>query len=72
MTTRQTILQMKYARIIALVAERLHIGLDSALDRFYNSKTFQIMTSPGCDLHTMSDRYLADDICRETVTIKTQ
>ena len=39
----ETLLQMKYARVVSLLAERLDISEPRALDLFYNSKTYQYM-----------------------------
>ena len=36
----ETLLQMKYARIITLLSERLGIDPQRALDIFYNSSTY--------------------------------
>lgn len=65
MTARETILQMKYARIIRLVAEKCSISIEKAMDVFYNSKTFEHMADESTGLFTMSDKYLAEDICTE-------
>lgn len=65
MTANQTILQMKYARIIALVAEMKHISLEEAMDIFYHSTTFKLISEGISDMHTMSDKYLAEEICIE-------
>lgn len=35
------------------------------MDVFYNSQTFKRMTDSASDLYTMSDKYLAEDVCRE-------
>lgn len=63
MTPHQIILQMKYARIIALVAKHANIPIAQAMDAFYLSETFQVMKHS--DLYTMSDEYLAEDVRRE-------
>lgn len=65
MTANQTILQMKYARIIALVAEMKQLSLEDAMDIFYHSNTFKLISDGVSDMHTMSDKYLAEEICIE-------
>ncbi len=60
-----TLLQMKYARIISLLAARLGISPQRALDIFYQSATYQHMSRQQYHLHNMSDHYLADDIMLE-------
>ena len=61
MDSRQTILQMKYARIINELAARQHLSLEEAMDRFYHSVTFQMIQAGIADLHCRSDIYLADE-----------
>lgn len=62
---RQIILQMKYARVIALIAEKRHISNEEAMDKFYNSETFDEMSSQQTHLFWMSDAYIADEACLE-------
>lgn len=70
MRNRDIILQMKYARIIALIAETQNISIESAMEIFYNSETFGLLSDEKNGLFTMSDKYLADDICREKTNAK--
>lgn len=65
MDGRQTILQMKYARIIAGIADKQDIFMEEAMDRFYHSVTFQLINDGIADLHCRSDRYLVDEFCIE-------
>ena len=65
MNANPTLLQMKYARVIALFAERAAISPDEALDLFYRSKTYQLMREGVSDMHARSDGYLADELCFE-------
>lgn len=55
---------MKYARIIELIAEKLTIPLEKALDMFYTSPIFDIIDDGTADLICRSDIYLADEIIR--------
>lgn len=64
-TINETLLQMKYARIVSLLAKRLDIGEERALDIFYNSDTYRYMNLRLYHLHNMSDAYLVDEIIRE-------
>ena len=50
---------MKYARIIELIAEKQHISLESAMDMLYSSPLFEIIDDGTADLI-----YLADEIIR--------
>ena len=62
---KQTILQMKYARIIAAISKIMHIDEAMAMDIFYNSDTMQLINDGVGDLHCRSDLYLAEEIIRE-------
>lgn len=62
---KQTILQMKYARIIAAIAKMMDIDEALAMDIFYNSDTMQLINDGVGDLHCRSDLYLAEEIIRE-------
>lgn len=55
---------MKYARIIELIAEKQHITLDAAMDMLYSSPLFEIIDDGTADLICRSDLYLADEIIR--------
>lgn len=65
MQANPTILQMKYARIILLIAEMKKISEEEAMDIFYNSKTFYMVSNGIADMHCRSDQYIADEICME-------
>lgn len=55
---------MKYARIIELIAEKRHISLEKAMDMLYSSPLFEIIDDGTADLICRSDNYLADEIIR--------
>ena len=57
---------MKYARIIEILAERLNISREEAMDIFYNSPLFELIDKGVADLHCRSDQYLADEIIKDT------
>lgn len=65
MEANPTILQMKYARIIREIALMQHISDEKAMEMFYQSKTFQLISAGVADLHCRSDKYLAQEIIRE-------
>lgn len=65
MEANKTILQMKYARVVALFAERNGMPLEDALEFFYDSDTYQLMSEGVADLHCRSDEYLADELMLE-------
>ena len=65
MTADTTLLQMKYARIISLLAKKARIDEEKAMDFFYNSNTYMLMSKGISDFHCLSDAYLADEILLE-------
>jgi len=56
------VLDMKYARIIALLSEQQHISIEQAMEMFYTSPAFELIDNGVGDLHCRSDQYLADEI----------
>ena len=60
MIANKILLQRKYARIVKLFAENNHISYEEALNLFYNSKTFELISNGIADMHCLSDEYLAD------------
>ncbi len=55
---------MKYARIIDLIAEKQQILLEEAMDMLYSSPLFELIDDGTADLICRSDLYLADEIIR--------
>ncbi|MBN2221208.1 MAG: DUF3791 domain-containing protein, partial [Vallitaleaceae bacterium] len=55
-------LQKKYARIIEGFAAREDLSLDSALDLFYQSQLYRLLSEGISDLHCMSDEYLVEEL----------
>ena len=71
MKANPILLQMKYTRVIDIFANKAGITLDKALDFFYNSKEYDLISKGIADLHCMSDDYLADDLLEEyTISLK--
>ncbi len=50
----------EYARIVPIFAKQIGITLDEALDFFYNSCVYQMMSKGIADMHCRSDGYLAE------------
>jgi hypothetical protein len=65
MTADATLLQMKYARIIFFLAKKAVIDEEKAMDLFYNSNTYMLMSNGISDFHCLSDAYLVDEILLE-------
>lgn len=55
---------MKYARIIDLIAEKERISLEEAMDMLYSSTLFELIDDGTADLICRSDLYLAGEIIR--------
>lgn len=65
MLADKIVLQMKYARIVRLFADRLQIPYEEALAFFYNSDTYKLISNGVADIHCLSDEYLADELLME-------
>lgn len=68
---RDSVLQRKLARIIMMLAESEGITPEQALDVFYNSKTYNLLTNPTTGLQLMSDDYILEDLRNELEGNKT-
>lgn len=55
----------KIARIIAQLADTLHISTDRALQIFYDSEVCQMLHDKELGLHLMSDTYIVNDLIEE-------
>ena len=60
-----TLLHMKYARIIDLLATELGITHPHAFEVFYETVTYRYLSKKMYHLHNMSDAYLVDEIMLE-------
>ena len=65
MTANSILLQKKYARIVALYAERTGLSLSSSLKKFYHSIVYKLMSQGISDMHCMSDDYLVEELLSE-------
>ena len=65
MNANETLLQMKYTRIVSLFAKQMNITLDESLRFFYKSVTYDLMKDGISDMHCMSDAYLVEDLEEE-------
>lgn len=65
MKANKTILQMKYARIVRLFAERAKLSYEDALGFFYDSETYNLINEGIADMHCLSDNYLAEELFLE-------
>lgn len=62
----ETLLQMKYAKVISLLAQKLDISEDKAMAIFYSSKTYSNINDLRNGLQNMSDAFLVDEIIQES------
>ena len=62
---RDQVLWRKEGRIAAMLAERLDIGAERALDILYNSRTYALLANPDSGLQLQSDQYILTDLLRE-------
>lgn len=68
MQADKTILQMKYARIVRLFADRAGLSYEDALGIFYDSALYQMISNGVADMHCLSDEYLSDELMIEWKT----
>lgn len=61
----KTLLQMKFARIISILAKRLSIPEYKALEIFYSTNVYKYMCDLKYHLHNMGDEYCADEVMLE-------
>ena len=62
---RDNVLWRKQSHIILLLAEYLQIDMERALDLFYSTKTYQLLSDPQYGMQLMSDRYLLENVLEE-------
>ena len=65
MDANPILLHMKYSRVVALLAKKEHISMRKALDIFYKSKLYPLVSEGISDMHCMSDEYLVEDLIDE-------
>lgn len=61
----ETLLQMKFARVVSFLAKTICISQEKSLDLFYNSDTYKCLSNLEYHLHIRSDAYLVDEIMLE-------
>lgn len=70
MNANPILLQKKYARVVELFAKENGITLQEALDVFYRSQTYELMSEGVSDMHCMSDEYLVQELEEEMMRRK--
>ena len=62
---RDQVFWRKVGRIAALLADRVNIDVERALDILYNSHTYELLANPESGLQLYSDDYILNDLLRE-------
>ena len=62
MNANPILLQRKYSRVVACFAKRINVTLDTALEFFYHSEVYRLVSEGVADMHCMSDTYLAEEL----------
>jgi len=65
MNANPVLLQKKYARIVKLFASKQQLTLESALNFFYCSTLYRLVSEGCADMHCMSDEYLSEELVLE-------
>ena len=65
MNAHPILLQKKYARIVEKFANENELSFSEALDFFYYSELYQLVSEGCSDMHCMSDAYLVEDLSFE-------
>jgi len=65
MKAHPILLQKKYARIVEQFAKKQGIEISTALDFFYSSMVYILMSEGISDFHCMSDAYIVDELIIE-------
>ena len=65
MKANKDLLRRKYARIVKLFVQKSGISYEEALGKFYDSKTFELISEGVADMHCLSDDYLAEELMLE-------
>ena len=65
MNANPILLQKKYARIVNLFAKEKQLTLEVALDFFYHSFLYQLVSEGCSDMHCRSDAYLVEELVLE-------
>ena len=65
MNAHPILLQKKYARVVELFARENGLSIRKALDIFYRSELYVLMSEGLSDMHCRSDEYLVEELTEE-------
>ena len=66
MMADKTLLRMKYADVVRLLAERAGLSMEEALRCFCESREYRLVSRGISDQHCMTPDYIVDDILAES------
>ena len=64
---RDSVLWRKVSNIVIMLADRLGIDEERALDMFYSTKTYKLLSDPKSGIQLMSDEYNLEDVLNEII-----
>ena len=64
---RDSVLWRKVSSIVIMLADRLDIDEERALDIFYSTKTYKLLSESNSGIQLMSDEYILEDVLNEIV-----
>ena len=62
---RDSVLWRKVSNIVIMLADRLGIDEERALEIFYSTKTYKLLSDPKSGIQLMSDEYILEDVLNE-------
>lgn len=68
MRANPILLQIEYANIVEAFAEKSGLCPRHALDFFYHSKTYYLISRGVSDMHCKTDQYLTEELMHEYET----
>lgn len=64
---RDSVLWRKVSNIVIMLADRLNIDEERALDIFYSTNTYKLLSNPKTGIQLMSDEYILQDVLNEII-----
>ena len=62
---RDSVLWRKVSNIVIMLADRLGIDEERALEIFYSTKTYKLLSDTKSGIQLMSDEYILEDVLNE-------
>ena len=62
---RDSVLWRKVSNIVIMLADRLSIDEERALNIFYTTNTYKLLSDPQSGIRLMSDEYILQDVLNE-------